>query len=174
MPQAQSQLIGLVVTLATLLPVLYFRLRKSMHARPLRLDHLWIRPLIFVLLAVVAIASSPVPAGDWLWLALSAAVGAALGWQWGKAMAIDVHPENGTLMTKGSQAAMLIFIVLIVARLGLRTGLQMEAGALHLSPSFIADIFVVFAAALFGVQTLEMFLRARRVLSRREVGGDEN
>ena len=161
----QPNLIALAIGALIVLPLLYFRMRKTMVARPLRMKSLWIRPLVFVALAAIAIASAPPPLLDWLWLALAAALGAGLGWQRGKSMAIHVHPENGTLMTRGSQAAVVILVVLVVARLGLRTGLQMEASALHLSPAFIADIFVVFAAALFGVQTLEMFLRARRVFA---------
>ena len=35
---------------------------------------------------------------DLAWLALAALLGAVAGWHWGRTMAIDVHPEDGTLM----------------------------------------------------------------------------
>ena len=80
-------------------------------------------------------------------------------------MAIHVDPENGTLMTRGSQAALIMMGLLIVVRIGLRAGMRMESEALHLDASMITDIFIVFAATLFGLRGLEMFLRARQVLA---------
>ena len=58
-----------------------------------------------------------------------------------------------------------MMVVLIVVRVGLRAGVGMESAALHLDATVITDIFIVFAATLFGVRGLEMFLRARRVLA---------
>ena len=92
-------------------------------------------------------------------------MGAALGWQWGKQMAIHVDPENGTLMTRGSQAALIMMGLLIVVRVGLRAGIRMESAALHLDATMITDLSIVFAATLFGLRGLEMFLRARQVLA---------
>jgi hypothetical protein len=87
------------------------------------------------------------------------------GLHWGKQMAIHVDPENGTLMTRGSQAALITMGILIVVRIGLRAGVRMESAALHLDATMITDLFIVFGATLFGVRGLEMFLRARRVLA---------
>ena len=44
------------------------------------------------------------PQSDLPWLGLAAVLGAAAGWQWGRTMAIEMHPENGTLMASGGQA----------------------------------------------------------------------
>jgi hypothetical protein len=80
-------------------------------------------------------------------------------------MAIDVHPEDGTLMVKGGQAAMLVLVVLILFRLGLRAGLQVEAKAWHLDMLLISDASIVFTALLFSIRSVEMYLRARRVMA---------
>jgi hypothetical protein len=76
-----------------------------------------------------------------------------------------VHPEDGTLMVKGGQAAMLVLVVLILFRVGLRTGLQAEATAWHLDMLLISDASIVFTALLFSVRSAEMFIRARRVMA---------
>jgi hypothetical protein len=68
-------------------------------------------------------------AQDWAWLAVAATLGGIAGWYWGRTMAIEVHPEDGTLMVKGGQAAILVLVVLILFRMGLRTGLSLEGRA---------------------------------------------
>jgi hypothetical protein len=154
-----------VIPILVILPILYFRLRRMMKPTPLKLNRMWIRPLIFLFAGAGVLAASPPAIGDWFWFALAALLGAVLGWQWGKQMAIHVDPENGTLMVRGSQAALIMMGLLIVVRVGLRTGMRMESAALHLDARMITDLFIVFGATLFGLRGLEMFLRARRVLA---------
>ena len=107
-------------------------------------------------------------AGDAVWLALAALLGAAAGWQMGRITAIHVDPEKGTLMATGGQAAMVVLVVLILLRttggLALRTGTQMEASAWHINVALITDASIIFAACLFAVRGLEMFLRAKRIM----------
>lgn len=160
-PPAYLQYLPLLIVL----PILFLRMRKMSRPQPLKWQYLWIRPVIFLAIAVMILVSTPPKALDWLWIALAALLGAGAGWQWGRAMHIEMHPENGTLMAKGSQAAMLLLVVLVVARVGLRSGLEMEASAWHLNAVLIADASIVFSALLFAVRGLEMFLRARRVMA---------
>ncbi|HWU56198.1 MAG TPA: hypothetical protein VN175_11900 [Rhizomicrobium sp.] len=167
----QQQMLQFLPVLIVL-PVLYLRMRKMTKAQPLKLGRLWIRPAI-ILLAAGLVVFLPQPgqhtvrhflAQDWAWLALAAALGGVAGWHWGRTMAIEVHPEDGTLMVKGGQAAILVMVVLILFRMGLRTGLRMEASAWHLDMVLISDALIVFSAALFILRAVEMYLRARRVM----------
>ena len=80
-------------------------------------------------------------------------------------MAIEVHPEDGTLMVSGEQADLLVLVVLILLRLGLRTGLAVEGQALHLDVLLISDASIVFTAALFTVCAIEMYIRAKRLMA---------
>ena len=80
-------------------------------------------------------------------------------------MAIEVHPEDGTLMVSGGQAALLVLVVLILLRLGLRTGLAVEGQAMHLDVLLISDACIVFTAALFTVRAIEMYIRAKRLMA---------
>src|ERR1700759_883814 len=168
----QPQALQLFLPILILLPVLYFRMRKMSRAQPLKLDRMWIRPAIFLGLVALTFlapgprgAHHPLPPQAWAWLALSAVLGGVAGWYWGRTMKIEVHPEDGTLMVKGGQAALLVLVVLILFRLGLRTGLQVEARALHLDMLLISDASIIFTALLFTVRSVEMFIRARRVMA---------
>jgi len=169
-----QQLIQTFLPILVLLPVLYLRMRRMAGTRPLKLNRLWIQPAI--ILAVVALALlAPQPghhavrhfAGlDWAWLAVAAAVGGIGGWYWGRTMAIEVHPEDGTLMVTGGQAAILVLVMLVLLRMGLRTGLEVEGKALNLDVLLISDASIIFTAALFTMRAVEMYVRARRVMAR--------
>ena len=158
------KLLQIIIPLAIIVPLLYFRMRKMTKPQPLKWRGLWIRPAIIVGVAVAVMAGAPPSQADWMWLALAAAAGAAAGWQWGRTMVIEMHPENGTLMVTGGQAAVIVMALLILVRLGLRTGLAMEAQSWHLPAVLITDASIVFSAALFAMRSVEMFLRARRVM----------
>lgn len=154
-----------VIPILVILPILYFRLRRMMKPTPFKLNRMWVRPVIFFAVGILVLVATPPRAQDWFWFALAALLGAVLGWQWGKQMAIHVDPENGALMVRGSQAALIMMVLLLALRTGLRAGVRMEGAALHLDAAMITDLFIVFGATLFGLRGLEMFLRARRVLA---------
>ena len=168
----QQQTLQLFLPILIILPVLYLRMRRLSTARPLKLGQLWIRPAV-ILLAAGLVVFLPQPGAhtmrhflalDWAWLTLAAGLGGIAGWQWGRTMAIEVHPEEGTLMVKGGQAAILVMVVLILFRMGLRTGLAVEAKAWHLDVVLMSDALIVFTAFLFTLRAVEMYLRARRVM----------
>ena len=168
----QQQTLQLFLPLLIILPVLYLRMRKMTKAQPLKLGRLWIRPAIIMTAAVLVVllpqqgqhAVRHFLAQDWAWLALAAGLGGVAGWQWGRTMAIEVHPEDGTLMVKGGAAAILVMGVLILFRMALRTGLAVEGKAMHLDVLLISDALIVFTALLFTLRAVEMYLRAHKVM----------
>ena len=130
-------------------------MRKMSKARPLKLERLWIGPAICPgdqrCWSLIPAAAGParravLTAQDWAWLALAGGAGRGGGWHWGRTMAIEVHPEDGTLMVRGGQAAILVLVVLILFRTGLRTGLAVEGRAWHLDMLLISDASIVFTA----------------------------
>jgi hypothetical protein len=171
----QQNAIQFILPILIILPILYFRMRKLTKARPLKLNRLWIRPtLLLVVAALVLLVPQSLqhPMGqlmpqDWAWLALAGVLGAVAGWQWGRTMAIEVHPEDGTLMVRGGQAAVLVLAVLILFRMGLRTGLTAEARAGNINMLLVSDLSIVFTALLFTLRSVEMYLRARKVMVRK-------
>jgi hypothetical protein len=101
---------------------------------------------------------------DWLWMGVALALGGALGWYRGKMMHITVDPETHVVNARASAAAMYFIVLVLLARLGLRYVALGEAQAWHVKATLITGLFLVFAVGLLGVQRLEMFLRARRLL----------
>ena len=91
---------------------------------------------------------------------------AVAGWYSARSMKIEVHPEDGTLMVQGGQAAVLIMLALILGRSSLNTGMRLEGEAWQLDVLLITDALIVFTAALFVARSVEMFIRARRVMAR--------
>lgn len=168
----QQQIFQYFLPVLILLPVIYFRLRRLTKPQPLKLGRLWIRPT-FILAAAALVLFAPQPgqhavrhflAQDWAWLATVAGIGGVAGWHWGRTMSIEVHPENGTLLATGGQAAILVLVMLILFRLGLRTGLQLGGRAWHLDVVLISDALIVFTAFLFTLRAVEMYIRAKRVM----------
>src|ERR1700749_4346302 len=128
MPQHQSDGLAFLVPLLIIVPILIFRLRRSMKPQALKLNRLWIRPAVLIALAALAFLA-PLPGSpklammDYAWLVVAMVLGAMAGWFWGRTTQLHLHPENGTLMQTGSMTGMIVLIVLVAARLGLRTGL---------------------------------------------------
>ena len=169
MPQTLAPLLPFLPFLI-LIPILYFRTRKLSRPQPLKLKRLWIRPAVLVLVAALVIWA-PQPGlvrhftlFEWGVLALTAAIGGVAGWYFGRTMKIEVHPEDGTLMVQGGQAAVLIMLALILGRGSLNTGMRLEGEAWHLDVLLISDALITFTAALFVLRSIEMYLRARAVM----------
>ena len=160
-PQTISTLIAIVVVGA----VMAFRFSRANTARPLKLEWLWIMPAWLIAVTAFLLWQFPPKGLEWLWLGMAFAIGGALGWQRGRMMAITVDPDTHMLSQTTSRAALFFLLALVALRFGLRSVLTEEAGLLHLSIAFITDVFVVFAVGLLGVTRLEMFLRARKLLT---------
>lgn len=160
-----NPLIGYAIMAAILSLVLFFRVRRIGKARPLKVERLWIIPALYLLLAATAFVATPPDAAGWGFAALALALGAALGWQRGRLMRIDVDSETHAVTATQSPAAFLFIVILIALRTGMRgMATSGHGGLFHLSPATLTDILVAFALGLLGVQRLEMYLRARRLL----------
>lgn len=156
-----QQTITYVVTACVIALVLLFRFRGMKRASRLRLETLWIVPALFGLAFAVGTYEAPPPTAlGWLWLALAAAAGAALGWQRGKLMRISVDPVTHQLNKQNSPAALLFIVLLIVARQGLRY----EAAQAGVNLMKITGILLAFGFGLLTATRAEMFVRARRLL----------
>src|SRR3954464_15423244 len=116
------QTLSIVIPILIILPLLYFRLNRMMKPQRLKLRNLLIRPAIMIFAAGSLLVASPPQISDLTWFALAAAAGIGGGWYWGKLTLLHLHPEDGTLMTTGSQAGVIVLVLLIIFRLGMRAG----------------------------------------------------
>jgi hypothetical protein len=152
--------LGYVVPALVLGIILFLRVRSMRRVARLRLERLWIVPAIYFLITATVLHQSPPHGQQWFWVALALLAGAAIGWRRGALMRITIDPATHALNQQASPAAMLVIMVLIVVRQGLR----LEAGALGFDAQFVTDLLVVLALGLFAATRAEMYLRARRML----------
>jgi hypothetical protein len=165
------QTLQLLIPIAIIIPIILLRARTLSKKQPLKLGRLLIRPVILLAVCVLyfVVRQPGVPPHhfvpmDALVLGLAILLGGVGGWYMGRTMAIDVHPEDGTLMVQASPIGLLVILGLVGARLVIRAGAKMEAEAWHLDVALIFDGLILFTAALFAVRSLEMYLRAKKVM----------
>ncbi len=153
--------ISYAISAVVIVLVLAFRMRRMGKMRPLKLETLWVVPVLYLAIAALMFFQLP-PKG---WVAIASAIGlvlgAAFGWQRGKMMHIHVDPETHALNQMASPAAMFFLIALIVVRMGAKTILGAES---NVSPAMLTDPLIAFALGMFTLQRVEMYLRARRLL----------
>lgn len=160
----QQQIISYAITAVIVLLVLMLRLRGMSRMRRLRLETLWLVPAIYLVFAGIMYWQYPPHGMIWGLCAAALVVGAAIGWQRGKLMRIEVDPETHQLNQRASPAAVLFIFALIAVRAGARAMLTQDGGALHLNAFAITDILIALAVGLFATTRLEMYLRAKRLL----------
>ena len=166
--QAHQSWISMAVTLAIVVVIMALRMRGMSKMRPLKLETLWIVPVLY--LAVAAWMFVIMPPVGWVAIASVAGlvIGAGVGWQRGKMMHIHVDPETHALNQKASPAAMVFLIVLIIVRSLARTLLGADS---HVSPAMLTDPLIAFALGMFTLTRLEMYLRAKRLLDDARTAG---
>ena len=162
----QQTWITYAITGAIVAVVLALRLRRMGTMRPLKLETLWVVPVLY--LGVAALMFWQLPPTGWIGVASAAglAIGAAVGWQRGKMMHIHVDPETHALNQKASPAAILFLVALILVRSFSRGLLDSEG----VSPAMLTDPLIAFALGMFSLTRLEMYLRGKRLLEEARSG----
>jgi hypothetical protein len=158
-----AQILTPLITVAILAVVLW---RRNSRPRQLRIERLWIRPLLFALIVSATLAATPFPF-DPLSLAvltLALVLGGGLGWQRGRFMQIDVHPETHDVTSRVSPVGMIFILAVLALRLLLRGAALENRSALGLPAAAITDGLILLLGAMIVAQSLEMWLRARRLL----------
>jgi hypothetical protein len=168
MPTEMSRVLPYLVGGAIFAVVLYFRWRRMSVARPLKIERMWIRPAIILAMCGFILAQHPPALADLIWLALALIIGGLVGWQRGRFVKIVVHPESHEINQQASPAAMIFLVALLALRIVLR---QEAMAAWHVGLDLVTDLSIVFAAGLFTVQQLEMWLRARKLLTQARASG---
>ena len=161
--QGQQSYISYAITFGVIALVMALRWRRMSKPQPLKLERLWIFPAVYLVITVTMFALHPPSLYGWLFALAALGMGAALGWQRGKLMAITVDPETHALNQRGSPAAMLLLVFIVLGRVGAKQ--LAESGGLHIDPLAVADVLIAFALGLFATTRIEMYLRAKRMLA---------
>ena len=144
--------------------IMLLRLRRMSQARPLKIETLWVVPLIFAVFAGLTFFQTPPNMSDVPWLIGTAVAGAVVGWYRGKMMRINVDPQTHALSQSASPLAMLFLLAVFALRYGARYLLGEEAQTWGISLNLLADAPMVFVVAMFALTRVEMFIRAQGLL----------
>ncbi len=158
-----GQIYGSFIAVLIMAAILW---RRNSRPRQLRIERLWIRPVLFAVIVSATLTATPFPF-DPLSLAvltLALVIGAGLGWQRGRFMQIDVHPETHDVTSRASPMGMIFILAVLALRILLRGAALESRSALGLPAATITDGLIVLLGAMIVAQSLEMWLRARRLL----------
>jgi hypothetical protein len=145
--------------------VLGLMILRNSRARRLKVERLWISPLIVAGLCALAIAASPVPGPVGLAVdALALGLGVALGWWRGRATTFTVDPQTHVVTSQVSPLGMLLILAIVAVRYALRSALGVGASSLHVSAAEFTDSFLLLAIGVVCAQRAEWYIRARRMI----------
>ena len=156
---------GSGIYLIPLVAIVLILLRNA-RTRRLRVERLWLAPVVFIVMTGLILAAQSPP--GWPVIAVEAvavAAGAFAGWWRGRLTRISVDPATHELTTKTSALGMAVIFGIFTVRYLLRTMSGQAAGWLHVSALHITDTLLVFAVGLVCAQRLEIALRATRLLN---------
>jgi hypothetical protein len=161
-PQGQGEALTYLIPIA----VIGLVILRNARARTLRMERLWIGPLLIVLLAGAGIAAAPPRTEAAIVVDIVAlAFGAVLGWWRGRASRFTVDPETHVVTSRVSPWGMVLILAIFALRYGLRSFLGGGATVLHLAAADLADAFLLLALGVVCAQRIEWFIRARRMIA---------
>jgi hypothetical protein len=144
---------------------------RNSRARRLRVETLWIMPVVIVVLIGLSFSQQRVPSPLMLALDIAAlAAGAGLGWWRGRLTHITVDPATHQLTSRASPIGMLLILAIFALRYGVRLYAAQGASAIGVSANVVADAALVVTVGLVCAQRLEVALRANRLLSAARAG----
>jgi hypothetical protein len=157
---------GIFIALPFILLILALRMWRGSRARKMRVEQMWIRPLILAILGL-SVASQPPPMEILVILAMVLATGAgfAFGWWRGRFVRISIDVETHQLTSQQSPWGMLIFIAIMVVRLGARYALRGADTFEGIPVNAVLDALTVFYGGMVMGTQLETWLRARKLLA---------
>jgi len=154
----------MIFGLVIMLMVLVLRNRRP---RPLRVELLWVRPVILLVIFGVAASAAPPPltVANLLVLVVAAAIGVAVGWQRGRFMRIEVDPQTHAVTSRASILGVIFILAVLLLRMMAVGAMHDNAAQLPISPIVGSDALLVLLVVMLSTQGVEMWLRARRLLA---------
>jgi hypothetical protein len=147
---------------------------RNSRARRLRIEAMWVAPVIIVALIGVTLFGeskaaaqsgqpfSPLSIGMDL---AAVIVGALLGWWRARFTNISIDPATHELTSRASPIGMVVILGVLVIRTAVRVYATQNASALGEWGPPLADALLVLSVGLVCAQRLEIYLRASRLLT---------
>jgi hypothetical protein len=144
---------------------------RNSRARALRVERLWISPVIILALVGLSLSQQGLPTPLMLGLDIAGlVVGALLGWWRARFTKITVDRATHQLTSQASPIGMLVILAIFALRYVIRMYAAESANTLHVSANAIADAVLVISVGLVCAQRLEIALRATRLLNEARAG----
>jgi hypothetical protein len=156
----QQTWVSYAITIGLIIVIMALRMRRMGKMRPLRLETLWVVPIMYLLVGGLMFIQLPPTGSVAIACVVALVIGAAVGWLRGKMMHIHVDPVTHALNQKASPAAMIFLIALIAVRMLGRNFLTAEG----VSPAMVTDPLIAFALGMFTLTRVEMYFRGKRLL----------
>jgi hypothetical protein len=165
-----TQTFAPMVMVAVVLLVLVLRNRRP---RPLRVELLWVRPILLLALFGFGALREPIALTPLNLTVLigGAVIGAAVGWQRGRFMRIEVHPDTHAVTSRASVVGIVFIAGVLLLRVLAVTVMREQAARSPVSPIVVSDALIGLVIAMFVTQGLEMWSRARRLLAEAQAAG---
>ncbi len=159
-----GQISGPIVLIVIVVLALILRNRRP---RPLRVELLWVRPVLVLVIFGFGALQAPAPPTplNLMILFVGVAIGAAIGWQRGRFMRIEVDPETHAVTSRASVFGILFILGVLLLRTLAFGAMRENAAQLPVSPVVGSDALLALAVAMFATQGMEMWIRARRLLA---------
>ncbi|MFL5297282.1 MAG: hypothetical protein ACJ798_12955 [Phenylobacterium sp.] len=153
------------------LVVIALVIARNLRARRLRIESLWIAPVMIVALVALSLSQEGMPSPLALGADIAALVaGALLGWWRARFTQITIDPATHELTSRASPVGMLVILAVFAVRYGIRFYAAENAGSLGVPVNVIADAALVLSVGLVCAQRLEIALRASRLLADARAG----
>jgi len=166
---------------ATLIPIVIAMgvvILRNARARRLRIEAMWIAPVILVALIGLALFGESTARGGLAMTPLNVgldvagvAIGAALGWWRARFTNISIDPATHELTSRASPLGMLVIIAILVLRTAIRTYAAQSNGPLGQWGPPLTDALLMMSVGLVCAQRLEIYLRASRLLAEARANG---
>ena len=154
------------------LAVIALVILRSARARRLRIESLWVMPVVILAVVGLSFSQQGMPTPLMLGIDVAAlAIGATLGWWRARFTRITVDPATHELTSRASPIGMLVILAVFALRYAVRMYGAQNASALGVSANAIADAALVISVGLVCAQRLEIALRATRLLNEARTGG---
>jgi hypothetical protein len=145
---------------------------RNSRARRLRIESLWIAPVVILVLVGLSFSQQGMPGPLMLAIDIAAlAIGAGIGWWRARFTHITVDPATHELTSRASPIGMMVILAVFALRYLIRMYAAQNASSLGVSANAIADAALVVSVGLVCAQRLEIALRATRLLTEARAGG---
>lgn len=166
LPAGYDPTLSIFIAFGVMFVVMLIRVLRGMPQRRIRIETLWIGPVIMLALAYYLLRLFPPPPSLLVYSILAAAtvLGFGVGWLRARMVRITINVETHQLMSQLSPWGMLVLLGIIALRMGLRYLLTDHMAEWRISAAALTDGFILFYVGMIIGRRVEILIRCLRLL----------